>query len=68
MAVRHFDALALFRVPAYQVIGYVAMTVAPIAHARVWVAATTLDCVAREFRILGDVSLLIPNVEPVEVV
>ena len=48
-----------FRVPAYQVIGCVAMTVDPVARSRVWVAATTLDCLAREFRILDDVSLSI---------
>ena len=44
------------------------MTVDPVARVRVWVAATTLDCLAREFRILDDVSLSIPNVEPVEAV
>ena len=65
---RYFDSLALFRVPAYQVIGCVAMTVDPVVRARVWVAATTLDCLAREFRILDDVSLSIPTVEPVEAV
>ena len=34
-----------------------AMTVDPVAHARVEVAAAILDCLVGEFRILDDASL-----------